>query len=593
MSSIALLSIGGSLVIRDSVERQRSAAEVIDVAGRQRMLSQRLALMLREWQAASGEPRAQLEVAIEQELARITLSQRWLDTGPGSIEPGALAGVLGPVHAHLTAYTSAITRARAGDFAASDEASALARGPLLGALEAQVLAHSDAARAQVASSLVLERALLCAVLVLLLVEALALFRPLNRRLSSTLASLETAVAELSAQRTHLQRLVIASGDGWVLLGPGGQLLSQPSPQVLSWFPGCITGGFFETLFGPEDAARAIARLGEAPVGLPAYVERGVSAWEVRYQVQSRAPLEVVAVVRDVSAVRALYATAQQRDAAEARARLTTAERLASLGTLAAGIAHEINNPASWIRTNTDYVAARLSEHPVPDCEDLLETLSQTREGADRICKIVEDMRRISRGGDGGPSALDVREALERILRLARGELQRKAVIDVDLGPVPLVAATDVELGQVFLNLLNNAVQAMPPDRAVEACRVRLRTRTDAQGRAVVEVEDNGSGISAEVGKKLFTPFFTTKGPGVGTGLGLSICHAIVERRGGELDFRSTVGEGTVFRVTFPPASAELSGAQPGPRVSPPSPDSGGSARARLRPRRPTSGPLHR
>lgn len=556
LGAVAALSVGGSLVVRRLVSTQWGATTIIDVAGRQRMLTQRIGLTLRESQLADGP----LQLALRDEanglVNRLEAEQRWLEASlpeaPQLVHTSGVQTVLPP-------FLTVARKAAAGDAQAMNEASEAARGPMLEAFERQVAGFSVAARAQVDAALFAERSLLGLVLLLLAAEALFVFRPLSRSLRQTFTKLEATLAREVEQKQRLLLLVAAAGDGSVLLNEAGECL-EVSARLADWFPQVKTVGFFEALMNATEAAAARARLASRqPV--VAYVERGDEAFELRSHVESDEPYRVLVVVRDVTAVRALFATARQRDAAEARAHLTTAERLASLGTLAAGIAHEINNPASWIRANTEFVLNCLrNEVPAVERAELIETLEQTREGADRICLIVDDMRRMARGVDDEASAIDPKLALERVLRLASSEFKSRARLQVNLADTPKVLGTDVELGQVFLNLVINAVQAMPATRSREDCEVRVRSLTDERGWAVIEVEDNAGGVSPDVAKHLFTPFFTTKPPGVGTGLGLAICHGIVTRRGGEVDFRSEVGRGTLFRVALPPLREAPGGA---------------------------------
>ena len=144
--------------------------------------------------------------------------------------------------------------------------------------------------------------------------------------------------------------------------------------------------------------------------------------------------------------------------------------------------------------------------------------------------------------------------------MAWNEIRHRARLVKNYGKIPPVEASESRLGQVFLNLVVNAAQAIAEGRA-EDNEIRVSTSTDDAGRAIIEVADSGPGMSAEVVGRLFTPFFTTKPLGVGTGLGLSICHRIVTGLGGSIEVQSEVGKGTVFRVSFPPARPVPSGAQ--------------------------------
>jgi len=232
-----------------------------------------------------------------------------------------------------------------------------------------------------------------------------------------------------------------------------------------------------------------------------------------------------------------------------QSQLDRSERMASLGTLAAGVAHEINNPLTYVVSNLEILEQSLArERP-----ELAEAARQAREGTERVREVVRGLRSFTRGGTTrGP--VDVGAELQAAVRIARNEIQHRAALEVDIGPMPPVDARGRELGQVFLNLLVNAGQALPDDPSRRG-RVRVSAGTDAEGRARIEIQDDGSGIPAEVLPRIFDPFFTTKPVGVGTGLGLAIAHNVVTAAGGTIEVESQVGMGSTFRVLLPSASA--------------------------------------
>lgn len=240
----------------------------------------------------------------------------------------------------------------------------------------------------------------------------------------------------------------------------------------------------------------------------------------------------------------------QRALAEARARLSTAERLVSLGTLAAGIAHEVNNPLAFILANLRFVRDALRDGRFErERDEVLKALEECELGAQRMQAIVADMKRLARDGDHDNAEAAPDAVVQSALTLLRTQT-RLVRIETDFQPAPLVAASEARLGQVVLNLVINAVQAFDKPNA-DSC-VSIRVRTDARGWALIEVADNGSGMTPEVQRRLFDPFFTTKAPGVGTGLGLPLCQAFVHALGGTITFESTVGQGTTFRLSLPP-----------------------------------------
>jgi signal transduction histidine kinase/CheY-like chemotaxis protein len=326
---------------------------------------------------------------------------------------------------------------------------------------------------------------------------------------------------------------------------------------------------------------------------------------------------------------------EQRRAEQA---MRESERMASLGTLAAGVAHEINTPLTYVVANLALIAerlgtlavrpgtgawarglagrlsgveARLEEvrdanrdlvagvgpqltgkvrhdfgnaqtfilHSLGKAADELagvarEThdaslaagggpadsidalLRQAREGAERVRTIVRDLKTFSRSDEASLAAIDPWRPLHTAINLASATLHQRARLRTERGPCPPVMANEGRLGQVFINLLVNAAQAIPPG-APDTQEIRVATGTDEGGRAVIEVRDTGTGIPPEILPRLFDPFFTTKPVGEGTGLGLAICHGIVTALGGELTVESVVGQGSTLRVILPPAEAPL------------------------------------
>ncbi len=234
-----------------------------------------------------------------------------------------------------------------------------------------------------------------------------------------------------------------------------------------------------------------------------------------------------------------------RDVTERRqmlAGLAEKERLASVGMLAASVAHEIMNPLTYVLANLDFVVGERTDDPARKTKALVEA----REGARRMQQIVWDLRALGRAGGEELFYVDARTVLEIALRLSGPEVARTASVVLELDEVPCVLASESRLCQVFINLLVNAAQAME-SRDVGDREIRVKTRHDeSAGLVGIDVADTGEGISEERRARIFEPFFTTKASG--TGLGLSICRDIVERMGGRIDVASTVGRGTTFTV---------------------------------------------
>lgn len=267
---------------------------------------------------------------------------------------------------------------------------------------------------------------------------------------------------------------------------------------------------------------------------------------------------VYAVARDVTEQK--LAEQQLADAQELQAKLQRqlifADRMASVGTLAAGVAHEINNPLAFVTTNLTLALEDLGTLDAPSpripLAEIKEMLTAAQVGAERIRKIVRGLKTFSRAEEEQRAIIEVIPLLELSINMTFNEIRHRARLVKDFGKIPRVEADEARLGQVFINLLINAAQSLP-EGDTAAHEIRLTTSTDRQGRAVVEVSDTGVGIPAEVVERIFDPFFTTKPIGVGTGLGLSICHTIVTGMGGEIVVDSKTGRGTTFRVVLPAA----------------------------------------
>ena len=243
---------------------------------------------------------------------------------------------------------------------------------------------------------------------------------------------------------------------------------------------------------------------------------------------------------------------------EVEAQLRLADRLANVGTVAAAVAHEINNPLTYVLGNLVELAEELeaaaSGSGALDHALLAELLGDAREGAERVKVIVRDLGSFARTEAGERSVLDPHAVVRRAVRMARMQLQHHAVVVTELGPVPPVLGHAGELVQVLLNLLVNASHAIQRADG-DLGRVVVRTR-DEGGAVVIEVEDDGCGIAPEHLERIFDPFFTTKSAEAGSGLGLAICADILRGHGGSIGCRSVPGVGTTFELRLPGAPDE-------------------------------------
>ena len=257
---------------------------------------------------------------------------------------------------------------------------------------------------------------------------------------------------------------------------------------------------------------------------------------------------LVAVLRDVRELRRL------------QEQLVQSEKMAAVGHLAAGIAHEINNPMTYISTNLrklreqvdvlrrelPRISADRKESGLGErLEEMREILEETAEGAGRIREIVQNVREFSHGGGGKPVPVDLNAEIEGALRIANGEIKSRAEVRRELSEMPTILACRSELQQVFVNLLVNAAQAFKTHGSIT-----VRSLVEG-GRGVAEIEDDGPGIDPDVLPYIFDPFFTTKDVGKGTGLGLTISYQLLLQMDGQISVRSAGRRGTIFRVELP------------------------------------------
>lgn len=263
--------------------------------------------------------------------------------------------------------------------------------------------------------------------------------------------------------------------------------------------------------------------------------------------------------------------------AGAREQLLQAEKMASIGQLAAGVAHEINNPIGYVHSNLgtlqEYTGALLAlvnaysealadEDPAAHrsalsakrerldidfiAGDLPSLLKESREGIERVTRIVRDLKDFSHGERGVPMRpVDLQEGLESTLNIVWSDLKYKARIEKHYSPMPPVECHRSEINQVLMNLLINAGQAID-----ERGTIVLATGA-GQGEAWISISDSGCGMPDEVIQRIFDPFFTTKPIGKGTGLGLAICYGIITKHHGRIEVSSKLGVGTTFRVVLP------------------------------------------
>jgi PAS domain S-box-containing protein len=225
------------------------------------------------------------------------------------------------------------------------------------------------------------------------------------------------------------------------------------------------------------------------------------------------------------------------------------ERLAAVGRVAAGVAHEINNPLTYVLGNLEAAMERLPHLGLDP--DVVQLLKEARDGGERVRDIVRDLRMFARARQEPSQSCDVTAVVRSATAIARNEIRHRAQLVTNLEAAPLAAIAEGRLAQVLVNLLSNACQAIPEGHATENV-IRVTSRVEG-GEVVVEVADSGRGMTPDVKARLFEPFFTTRQTGEGMGLGLALSHAMIVEAGGRIEVESAPQGGTTFRMWLPVA----------------------------------------
>lgn len=316
-----------------------------------------------------------------------------------------------------------------------------------------------------------------------------------------------------------------------------------------------------------DAPQALALVRERRLDLPFIIVSGTVDEATAVGAIRAGAHDFMAKGRLARLVPAIERELQEAQLRAERARLEEqlliSDRMASVGTLAAGIAHEINNPLCALMGNLAFVADDL-EQLIRDAGSgeslsgllaIQRPLNEARDAAERVRMIVKDLKVFSRSDEETRGPVDVHRVIDSSIRMAHNEIRHHARLVKVYGEVPRVEGNEARLSQVFLNLLVNAAHAVREGQ-VERNEIRIETKLRGRDRVVVEVCDTGAGIAPHALPRIFDPFYTTKPIGVGTGLGLAICHRIVTALGGEMEAESRPGEGTTIRAILPVATAK-------------------------------------
>ncbi len=367
------------------------------------------------------------------------------------------------------------------------------------------------------------------------------------------ASLETRVyagyqtkldSELQRSRERYQQLADATQEG-VFVCVGGRVIdaNRAAQLMLGLTDAEVIDVELRDAVAPESRPRVDALLAGEREPIEVTIPRAGAA--LRGEMRAVAPptgseSAKIVLLRDVTAERAM------------QSRLAVADRLAAIGTLAAGTAHEINNPLAFVLTNAELMCDELgSSETMPTREKLQRWAEQSSDivaGAGRIKRVVEDLSTLAREKDDATGEADLAVTLDNCVVMANPQLRHRARIVRQYESQRRVVANESRLFQVCLNLIVNAAQAIPEGN-YDTNAITLSTRDEGDD-VVLSVTDTGCGMDATTLSRIFTPFFTTKDVGRGTGLGLSISHTLVEGMGGRIDVTSAPGQGTTIRVTL-------------------------------------------
>lgn len=363
-------------------------------------------------------------------------------------------------------------------------------------------------------------------------------------------------------------LVENAPDGVVILVGGNIAYINPrAVELLGADPATVLGSSILAYLPPEDARLTMQRIG-------AMFQTGVDMPPNDYRVLAdpKRIVEIKSKLCEWDGRRAVIAYARDvTDRKLMQDKLVAADRFTALGRLAAGVAHEINNPLTYAQASLELIGRRLRELKITELDDML---SDAHHGIDRIAAVTKDLRTFARPDSTPASAVDLSSAIEQALRMVDNELRHRArLVRRYAGGVPRVLGTATRLEQVFVNLLLNAVQSLANP---ETDQIVVATRVEGD-RVVVEVTDSGTGIPDDVIGRVFEPFFTTKSGRVGMGLGLSICKTLIEGDGGEIAIASS-SRGTTVSLRLPIAPRDAAPTSESPRLAG---ASGGDVRRRV------------
>jgi len=355
-----------------------------------------------------------------------------------------------------------------------------------------------------------------------------------------------ALDALQRSEARFRSLVESAPDGVVILrGTRITFMNSAAAHLLGLAsPGHGLGQDIRTFLPDGEAARAAERIG-------AMFRDGVEYAPGEYTLSDGRTIEIKSIRVEFEGSAAVLAFA--RDVTERKAlhrEMVRADRLAAVGTLAAAVAHEINNPLTYAQLSLQLLERELSQGELAPSRvaTLLDHVRNARHGAERVATIVRDLRTFARVDDTAPGPVDIAAVVDHAIKIADNDLRHRARLVRRYGEVPPVEGNASRLEQVVLNLLINALQALPDgDPSRDEISIEIEERDQD---VVIVVRDTGAGVPAALRDRIFDPFFTTKPVGEGTGLGLSVCRSILESIGGRIELDSSEGVGTAVTVTL-------------------------------------------
>jgi two-component system, cell cycle sensor histidine kinase and response regulator CckA len=386
------------------------------------------------------------------------------------------------------------------------------------------------------------------------------FQPRELRAAIEIALVKNSQeAALLARERWFSTTLQSIGDAVLATDTRGRILfmNPLAEQLLGWMLNDVIGRPIEQVVRLVDAEGQ-------PIMAPAYkaLEQGLivqlgpntrlvqrdGAW--RTVEDSSAPilaehgelLGAVVIFRDVT------------EAREMERRLLQSERMAAIGSLAASMVHELNNPLSYVMANMEMARSAIHAHKSADAthtlSELDELLREAMHGAQRVSSIVQDLRNFARAETSPRGLIDLHHVIDEAIRLTTPQVHAAGALRREYGVIPYIVGDAGQLSQVFINILLNAALAI---QRVSEGSILVRTFTNERGAAIIEISDNGPGILPSIQQRIFDPFFTTRAPGEGLGLGLSLSLNICQDHDGDITASSSPGEQTTFRVALPAA----------------------------------------